>query len=71
MALRGIAACVALDRDHGDLRRALITLSTDPEDAGCEEVSDTTNIADRVRSSESARALLNQVTRVWCSRIDN
>ncbi|MBW2388728.1 MAG: tetratricopeptide repeat protein, partial [Deltaproteobacteria bacterium] len=71
MALRGIAACTALDHDHGDLRRALITLSTDPEDAGCEEVSDTTNIADRVRSSESARALLNQVTRVWCSRIDN
>ena len=68
-ALRATGAAVALDRRKGDLRCALLALSTDFEDAGAEELTESENIADRVRSREPAYSLLRQVMRVWCIQI--
>ena len=68
-SLRNVAASVALDRHQGDLRCALLALSADPEDVDAEELSETENIADRVRSREPSDALLRQVMQTWCSRI--
>ncbi len=68
-SLRCVAASAALDRSAGDLRNALMALSAAPEDAGADEVADTTDISDRVRSMKPARALLRQVTQAWCSEI--
>ena len=68
-SLRGAGAAVALDRNQGDLRCALLALSAESDDSGAEELTESENIADRVRSREIAFSLLRQVTRIWCTQI--
>ncbi|MCP5044618.1 MAG: hypothetical protein GY944_26625, partial [bacterium] len=68
-SLRGVAASIALDRRDGNLRNALLALSTDPEDACADPIAETADITDRVRSREPAYELLRQVTQAFCTKI--
>ena len=68
-SLRTASAAVALDRLESDLRCALLALSAENEDTGAEQLTESENIADRVRSREPAYALLRCVTRAWCAQI--
>ncbi len=61
-----MAACTALDRCDGDLRTALIVLSHDDYANEPEELSDATDITQRVCGSERATQLFERVTQSWC-----
>lgn len=69
-ALRGLAGRVTLDENNGNLRSALVALSSLPEDARADEVSDDADISDRIRSSYAACGLLREVTQAWCGEIE-
>lgn len=69
-SLRGLAATIALDRQSGDLRSALLALSTDPRDAQAEGLAPQVDIRDRVRHDDLARELLAHVTQRLCDKLD-
>ncbi len=65
-ALRGLAAGVALDIRHGDLRSALTTLCASDDAATLSEGDDLTQ---RISASADAQELLRCVSSVWCARM--
>jgi tetratricopeptide (TPR) repeat protein len=67
--LRGVAATIALDRQNGDLRSALLALSADPRDADAEQLAADIDIRDRVRHDNLASALLAHVTSTLCQKL--
>jgi tetratricopeptide (TPR) repeat protein len=65
-ALRGLAASVAVDLGHGDLREALVALSIDRD---APAPSDTDDLTNPVSACEDACELLRYVTTSWCAQL--
>ncbi len=68
-SLRGVAASIALDRQNGDLRSALLALSADPRDADAEGLAPDVDIRDRVRHDDLASGLLAHVAQTLCNKL--
>ena len=68
VALRGLAAALAVDAGRGDLRRALVALTrTGDEPAENVETEDWTT---RIQAQPVANELLRRVAASWCRTLD-
>ena len=65
-----LAAAAALDETGGDLRSALVALSTDSPDGRAAHLSDGENLCGAVYGSPTAHKLVGRVASAWCSQLE-